>query len=206
MWQVSFCINLGIAVFSVAGWLMILLGVGSEERLAANGRKSLKYFTVLSNLLSGIVSVACVCAYLCVGATLPMPLVVLKLVATSAVALTFLTVIVLLGPRLGWKRMYEGGNLWLHLILPLLAVIDCCLFVPVGDAPFAATLLAMLPTALYGAWYMRQVLVHGAEKDGILYDFYGFLRWGYNRIVVVFIGMLGVSWAIALLLRTMSRI
>lgn len=197
----SIVINAIAVPLCIVAWLQLMLGNHKDPKmLAANGKESLKYFTVLSNLLSALVSLAYLVAVLCLGAYVPTWLLVLKLVGTTAVMLTFLTVVVLLGPALGWKRMYASGNLWLHLVLPLLAAVDCCLFVRMAAVPWQCTLWGMLPTMLYGIVYLYNVQVHGVEENGKVYDFYGFTRWGNNKIPLVCVGMLLASWLIALLL------
>ena len=55
-------------------------------------------------------------------------------------------------------------------------------------------------TAAYGAWYLWRVLRRGAKGDGVVYDFYGFCRWGTDKIGLVAAVMLLVTWVIAALL------
>ena len=195
----SLIINGCVAVLSVVAWLMLAFGVGDPDHLAARGFESLKYFTVLSNLLAGVACAITAFFYLSM-VELPTWDVTLKLAATTSVTLTFITVIVLLGPNLGWKGMYTGGNLLMHLVLPLLALVDLILFIPVGRLPLWATLASMLPCALYGIWYTRNVYVHGTRKGDKVYDFYGFLRWGWGKVPYLFIGMLAFVQVVALIL------
>ena len=203
---VSVLINVTIAVLSVVAWLMLAGDVSDPQKLAARGWESLKYFTVLSNLFSAVASLVYVLHCLVVGGQIPLWLTILKLAAATAVMLTFLTVVLLLGPYFGYGKLFLGGNLWMHLVLPLLALVDCWLFVPIGKTPLWMTAFALLPTLLYGAWYLARVLRHGAARDGVVYDFYGFTRWGKEKIPVVAAGMLAFSWVIALLIRLGSKL
>lgn len=196
----SIIINACIVPLSVIAWLWILLGVSDSGDLAHRGVGSLKYFTVLSNLFSAAASAIYLVVCLRTG-ELPLWLTTLKLVAASAVMLTFLFTALMLVPRYGVKSLYRGGNLWLHLVLPLLAAMDCCLFVPVSSIPYPMTLWAMVPTAVYGVFYLRTILIHGAEENGVVYDFYGFLRWGKKNLPFVVAAMLLATWLIALVLR-----
>lgn len=203
----SLVINAIVALFSVVAWLQLLvMGDTDSRKLAEKGLGSLRYFTVLSNLLSGAASVAYLVVRTTSGNGIPSWLLTLKLVSAAAVMLTFLTVLLLLAPQKGWRAMYASGNLWLHLILPVLAALDCCLFVPVGTLPFSSTLLAFLPTAVYGVWYIGTVLVFGTERDGKVYDFYGFFQWGVSRLPVVIAVMLAASWVSALCMWFVSGI
>lgn len=204
MQLVSIACNGTITVFTVVAWLQIAIGAGDPEHLAARGLASLKYFTVLSNFFSAIVSGLYCCTMLLGNGEPAAWLVVLKLQATTAVMLTFVTVVVLLGPTFGWRSMYQGGNLWLHLVLPLAAALDWCVFVPCGALPWWTSSLGMVPTLLYGTWYTARVLRYGPKQDGTTYDFYGFARWGMDKIPVVACFMLAVSWLIAALLQAVG--
>ena len=203
---ISIVINAVIPPLAVAAWLWILVGATDSGDLSNKGVKSLQYFTVLSNLFSGAASG--IYLAVCWGSVLGLPLwlVTLRLVAAAAVMLTFLVTAVLLVPLYGWKSLYRGGNFWLHLVLPLLAAADCCLFLPLGEVPLHLTLWAMAPTALYGAFYMGRVFLHGAKKGDAEYDFYGFLRWGVKAVPAVLAAMLLSTWGIALGLRLLEQL
>lgn len=200
----SVVINVTIVLLSIAAWLMIVLGARDSGHLSHRGLGSLKYFTVLSNLFSAAVSAIYLVVCASGPAELPLWLATLKLVAATAVMLTFVTVIVLLNPIYGWRSMYSGGNLWMHLVLPLLAALDCCLFVPIARIPFAMTACVMAAPALYGVFYLARIIMHGSEEDLETYDFYGFLRWGWKRLPVVLAAMLLATWLIALALRLVA--
>jgi hypothetical protein len=199
----SILINVIIPVFSVIAWMWILTGAVDSGDLAHKGVGSLKYFTVLSNLFSGVVSLIHLIVCLA-GSVMPGWLVTLKLVAAAAVMLTFLVTAVLLVPQYGWKSLYRGGNFWLHLVLPLLAAVDCCLFVPVSEVPLRMTLWAMVPTAIYAVFYLGRVFMHGARPGDSEYDFYNFLRWGVSMVPAVVAAMLLVTWGLALVVRLLG--
>lgn len=204
MWQASVAINVFVAVFSVVSWLQIALAKDESADLQTNGWESLKYFTVQSNLFSGAVCAVYVFMRLTSGAQIPTWLAALKLVSTTAVMITFLTVIVLLIPKYGAKSMYSGGSFWMHLVLPLLAAIDYLFFMPNVDMPSWVTLCTLLPPVLYGLWYLRNVMMHGTEENGKVYDWYGFFRWGTRNIPVLAVAMLLSTLAVAACLRMAS--
>ena len=197
----SIVINLLIVVLCVVGWLQIVFeGNNDSAKLSERGVVSLRYYTVLSNLFSAVVSVA----YLVVGAglsaALPTWLLTLKLAGAASVMVTFVVVVFYLAPNLGWKPLYEGGNFWLHGVLPLLALVDCCAFVPVGTLPISATFMAVSFTVAYGVWYIGMVLVHGRERDGRVYDIYRFFQWGYGKVPFVAGAVLLANWVLAWLI------
>lgn len=195
----SLLVNAAIAVLSVGSWLHMLLGFDSDKTLSTRGIGSLKYYTVLSNLFSGFVSALCVLACLTLP-ILPAWILVLKVAAAATVMVTFLTVVVLLGPTLGWEGMYAGGNFWMHGALPLFAALDCACLAPMGSLTVWETLWAMVPTALYAVFYVRMVWKGTTQDERRRADFYGFLRWGEDKMYVVAAVMIFITWMIALAL------
>ncbi|MBP3894263.1 MAG: hypothetical protein J6D34_09520 [Atopobiaceae bacterium] len=204
--MVSIAINAAIAVISVLAWISVVHGRGDDRSLMTHGLASLKYYTVLSNLFSGVVSAAYCIDLLTSGGLPHMWVLALKLAATTVVMVTFLTVVLFLGPTMGWTYMFKSGNFWLHLVLPLAAALDLCVFVSLAGLPFAATLAPVAFTAAYAAWYIGRVLRYGVEGDGVVYDFYGFCRWGRDKIGLVATVMLLATWAIAVLLLLANRL
>lgn len=195
---ISAILNVVIAVSSVAAWVSILLGTGDDRSLSHRGVGSLKYYTVLSNLFSAAVSLVYAKSLLgTAGTPIPAWLLVLRLTAATVVMVTFFVTLLFLTPQYGFKSLYRGGNFWLHLVCPLLATADTVFLAPVEILPLWSTAFAMVPTALYAVGYIRMVLAHGAEENGRVYDFYGFLKWGEDKIGLVAAVMLLVTWAIA---------
>jgi hypothetical protein len=162
----SVLVNLACAVCAVAAVCC--------HRKKAPLKVLLRFFTVLSNLLCALAALAVVVCRLGFG-TLPYAVGVFKYVATAAVSVTLLTVLCFLGPTLGYKLMFTGPDLWLHLICPLLAVVSLLLW-DKPELPFGAAFLGTLPVALYGAVYIRRVLF--APEQRRWPDFYGFNRGG----------------------------
>lgn len=202
----SILLNIAIAIISVLAWLSVVQGHGDDRNLMAHGLRSLKYYTVLSNLFSGLISALYAADTLLSHGSPAGWILVLKLAAASVVMITFLTVVLFLGPTMGWEYMFKAGNFWLHLALPLAAAADVCLFVPVGALPFLATLAPVVFTAAYGVFYLGRILLYGRERDGVVYDFYGFLRTGEDKAAVVVVVMLTGTWLIAVALWFISRL
>lgn len=203
--MVSMVLNGIIAFASPLAWLQILRGHGSDANLAARGVGSLKYYTVLSNLFSAAVSATYLIAFLLPGTTPSTPMLAFKLAAAAVVMVTFLVTALLLVPRHG-RSLYRGGNFWLHLVLPLCALLDVVAYAPVGTLPLGATWGSAAFTALYGVGYLKPILQHGARKDGKVYDFYGFLRWGDDKLPLVAVSLILASWSIALAIWLASRL
>lgn len=188
--------NAAIAVMTVFAWCQMFFGWGGQGGLLlARGIGAFKYFTVLSNVFSGIVS-GWVAFSLARGRAASRWQCTLKLSATTCVALTFLVVAVFLGPPMGWLPMYMGANLWLHLVLPLAAIVEFCLFEQ-GELQPRADLLALIPVALYGIGYAANVLINGVGEWPQKNDFYGFAQWGLDKTPLVIAVIAAVTWLMA---------
>lgn len=123
----------------------------------------------------------------------------LKLSAAAAVMVTFLVVACFFGPLYGYGQLYLGSNLWFHLIIPLLAIVEFCLLD--GEIPFRKTLLSGVPALVYGCVYLGNVLINGKGEWPNTNDWYGFLNWGYGPAMAIFFIIVLVSWGVACLLR-----
>lgn len=200
----SLAINVFIAVMVAVAWYLLAFASDSEA-LAARGLYSLKFFTVLSNILLGIASLV-YAIYLarCLWGELPeipRAVHVLKYVATTAVGVTFLTVMVFLGPLMGYAMMFAGANLWLHLVLPVLAIVEFGFIDGIYELRLGDNLLAVVPTLLYGIFYVGNILINGVGEGASSNDWYGFTLWGVDTIPIVLLVMLIVTFLIGLAIR-----
>ena len=78
-----------------------------------------------------------------------------------------------LGPVAGYGKMLKNDGIYMHLIGPVLAILAFCFFERTGDITIGQSLLGLLPTFLYGVFYLYQAVFRGEEKGG-WEDFYGF--------------------------------
>ena len=149
----------------------------------------LRFFTILSNLL---------CAFACllvlvfrIIGSMPAYVLVLKYVGTSCVTLTFLTVMLFLGPVVySFKQVLSGPDLWFHAVNPLLAIISY-LALDRAHGTFSHVLLGTLPVVLYAFVYLKKVVLDPKEKRWE--DFYGLNReghWLFSFIIMVAAGFL----------------
>ena len=180
---------LAIAVFGAWGRMV----VSGEGTLASTGLSSLKYFTVLSNLLEGFA-----CLYWLAGKGAKGER--LKFVATVAVSITFLVVMTFLGPLYGYPFMFEGANLWLHLLVPVGAILEQ-IFLSKGTFDRKDMLFAALPVLFYGAGYLGNILMNGVGEWPDTNDWYSFMMWGYPGAAVIYGGLILISLALGLLFR-----
>jgi len=189
---VSNCLNLLIGGLVLWVWLSSVFRPGRHGALSVDGLQSLRYFTVLSNLLEGGVCLACLC-----GARVRR----WKYISAVSVALTFFVVLLLLGPAYGYDSMYVGANFWFHLILPILGMVNFLIVDREGTFSLRDSLLTLIPMLAYSLFYVGNLLVNGVRDN----DWYGFAKHGPQSAVSAFLIMLGLNWIIALLMRLPRR-
>ena len=199
--------NVFIAVMTAAAFIMMVVGWGNAlGTFSEAGLRALKYFTVLSNLFSGIVSVVFAIALIRSRGKVSRGFYILKLTATVAVAVTFFTVVVLFEIIFGLRGMFVGANLWFHLVLPLVAMIEFCAFDISARLRLRETLFALLPVAAYGIGYYANIIANGVGEWPDTNDWYGFLSFGgLESAPIVFVIMLALTWLIALVVWGINR-
>ncbi len=133
----------------------------------------LRYFTILSNLFCALSALLMIVYYLSGG--IGYIAMAIKYIATVSVTVTMLTVVAFLGPTLGYRLMYSGPDLWLHLLCPLLALGTYFIWDHM-EMSGVFVLLGVVPVALYGALYLNRVVFTDGEKAWE--DFYGFNKGG----------------------------
>ena len=192
-------VNLLIFGLVVYAWFVMMFRMG-DGTLSGTGLSSLRYYTVLSNLLEGLAALITVVFTVLIlagkASELPRWVTLLCYAGTTSVSLTFVTVMVYLGPVFGFNIMFNDANLYFHLLIPLFAIMEA-LFLSKEKLRFKDSFVATLPTLLYGVWYIINNLANGREGNDIYYLFY----FGPAASVLFFIGFMAVAWGIALLLR-----
>lgn len=200
--KLSVCVKLATGVLVFGAWLLMIRSAAGT--LSDTGVRSLRYFTVLSNFLCGIAALIHF-FFLALRKTAPRWVLRLSYIGTAAVGVTLMVVLLFLGPLYGYREMLKGANLWFHLLIPLLAILDHILLEP-GERPsFRDTFLAVLPTVLYGLGYIANLLVNGVGQWPDTNDWYLFTLWGTPVAACIFAGILLLNWGIALALRALGR-
>ena len=165
-------------------WLMLTRG-DDGTGLISSGLENLKYYTVLSNLFCGIVALAELVAH--ISRKSKFDFTMLKFMAATVTGLTAVIIAAFLQPTYPNLNMYQGSNLWFHLIVPVIAVAEC---VFTSDAAamlsFGRTMLTMIPSAVYGLFYALNILFRGIGTWPDTNDWYGFLNWGWTIGIVIF--------------------
>lgn len=176
----SIVFNIAIVTMTVLAMSEFYSEIGGRANMQVKKARCLEYFTVQSNLLCSLTAIVMIVfgvLRLINGMGAPLWALVLKLIGTAAVGLTFFVVFLMLAPYAGYKFMIEGGSLYMHLITPLAAMVSFILLDGGPKLPMWTVALAIIPTFLYGIVYLYQVVVKG-EKNGGWEDFYGFNKGG----------------------------
>lgn len=223
--KIVIALNILIVVFTLIGlYVMLYRNSDGGSLLLSHGWENLKYFTVLSNLFCGIVAAIFLISAVRIGrggmiskkskgtdgptVTLrkssggeiySAKIMTLKLTAAAAVAVTFSVVTFFFGPLYTYAAMYRGSNLWFHLIIPVIAMIEFCLLD--GDLSFKMTFVAGAPALVYGTGYLINILINGKGDWPDTNDWYGFMNWGFGVSIVIFAMIVFVSWGASCLLR-----
>ena len=193
-------LNCLILILVIIGAVIMFRSKASATGLTSSGWHNLKYYTVLSNIFAGIVAaMQMVC-----DARGRKPLVSLKITATTATVLTFLVVAGFFGPLYGWIQFYQGANLFFHLIVPVLCILEFMMMENSDKLTIRHCMLAALSTVVYGSAYVINLIINGIGVWPDTNDWYGFVNWGYGMAAVIFIGIILVSFGIACLLRLIA--
>ncbi len=195
-----------IVILVIIGTVIMFMGAADETGLTASGIYNLKYFTVLSNEFCGIVMLIDI-----IRTVLGKSMVSknLKYIAVTSVGLTFSIIAFFLQPMYKELNMYKGGNLFFHLIVPVIAVAE---FVVLEKEKrdesilFRYTFIAAIPSVIYGFGYLINILINGIGEWPDTNDWYGFLNWGFPVGIGIFAGVVLINWLVALVLRFLFHI
>ena len=181
---------------------------GENDLLIVHGTEIFRFFTVLSNMLVAVASVvSIVCnVKIAVNDSYKMPkwAYLLKYAGTVAVTVTFLTVVVFLGPLVAaggrsYFDLFAKHNFILHFLTPVLAIVTFLFLEKTSDFKFRYTIFGALPVVVYSLLYMPMVLT------GTWNDFYSFTFGGKMWAVPIsLIVMYGFSYGLAVAERATS--
>ena len=195
--------NIIIVIFTVIGIIFMLTGKPGEGALQSSGIGNFKFYTVLTNVFCGLV--ALICLVLLVAKKNTDKMAAFKLAAVCGVAITFAVVAFMFGPLYGYPQFYKRGNLFFHLLEPLVAIVEFIL-IRRKKIPFKYTVIAAVPTLLYGIGYMLNILINGIGGPWPdTNDFYAFLSWGWPVGIAIFAVITMLAFAVACIFRAVSN-
>ena len=197
---ISIALNILIAVFTICGTYAMLTNDKSGTGLTASGIENLKFFTVLSNELCGIIAILWL-VFRIINRKFP---ILPKLMAAAAVGLTFIIIAAFLAPMYPEMNMYEGGNFWFHLIVPLTGMAEFIMLKTDEKIPFRYAVISALPALIYGICYLVNILINGIGEWPDTNDWYGFLNWGLPVGMVIFAAIVLMDFGMAAVLRALN--
>ena len=171
------------AIIFIATCIVVLLYFRKDGAWdIENGLKQFRFFTVLSNTLCGIAALMMAIGQ--IRGNVSQFVFMMKYLGTVSVTLTFLTVLLFLGPTQGGyaKWFFEGDFFYTHLVGPLLAMLSFFLMER-RKMTFGSAMLGLLPMLLYGAVYLYKVMF--APEGERWEDFYGFTKFGKWQVACV---------------------
>ena len=199
-------LNIIIIILTLIGLFVMLYNNSDQGVFWAQGFANLKYYTVLSNLFCGLVAVIYGVVSLLSKDNLKSSLMRrLKLMAAACVGLTFIQIAGFFGPLYGYSELYKGSNLYFHLIIPILAMVEFVI-IDFGKIPFIDTIISAIPTFIYGFVYLVNILINGIGEWPDGNDWYGFMNWGLGVGLVIYAGIVLASFAMACALRGLNRL
>ena len=187
--------------------------VPGSGALVGHQWECLRFFTTDSNLLAAVAAGVMLVYEIKAlrGGQTPRWAVLLKYAATVSVALTFLTVALILGPLFSlpvffmqgpaaalnaYTFLFSGNIFFLHFLTPVLALIAFLFFEREHRLSVKDALIAICPMLLYGALYTVFILT------GVWPDMYNFTFGGqYWLAAIVLPLMIGFTFLISVLIR-----
>lgn len=203
--KISLVINILIVILTIFASVIMFTGFrfmhGSEPVLETTKFGVFKFFTVDSNIFMGIVSLAFLIQEikLLKGKIkdISKNMYIFKLMSTTAVAITFLTVFLYLGPISdgGIISMIQNSNLFFHLIIPVLSIITFTIFEKSNHLKIKDALFGLVPTLVYAVYYVINILIH-MENGRVypIYDWYWFVQNGVWTAFIVAPFMLLIAY------------
>lgn len=194
--KISLVLNIIISILTAIGFFIAFSGIkfskGIEPVLEESKMGMFKFFTVDSNLFMGIVALIFALCEIKIlkdnRKSISSRLYKLKFMATIGVFLTFAVVFIYLGPVSpgGINSMLMNSNLFFHLFIPVLSIINFMFIERCNKINFKDTLLGLVPMALYSIYYVTNVVIH--IENGTVspkYDFYWFIQDGLHLAFIV---------------------
>ncbi len=213
--KISLTLNIIIAVLTVLGAVCMFTGfkfMTGPIMYEAHQMKMFKFFTVDSNLFMGLVALIFAIKQYRVltkkDKKISKKMYILKLMATSGVALTFSVVFLYLSWIIdnGFYVMIMNSNLFFHLIIPVLSMITFMFFDGHSGINYKEALFGLTPMLIYGTYYIINILIHRENgKVSPIYDWYWFVQLGVWFLPIVLIIITLLTYILSLLLSKVNN-
>ena len=102
--------------------------------------------------------------------------------------------------------MIMNSNLFFHLIIPVLSMINFVLFERTNKIRFKSVIFGITPIVIYAIYYLINILLHIENgKVSPIYDWYWFIQGGLWQAAIVMPLILGISYIISIILWRINR-
>ena len=97
--------------------------------------------------------------------------------------------------------MIVNSNLFFHLLIPVLSMLNFSIFERNDKLKFGYTFYGIIPTALYGVYYLTNIFIH-MENGQVspIYDWYWFVQNGVWTVIIVVPMLFTITYIISLIL------
>jgi len=209
--KISLTLNIIITLLTIFASIIMFTGIkitsGTEPILETTKLGMFKFFTVDSNMFMGLIALLFTILQI-TKKEITKNMYRLNLMATTSVGLTFLIVFTYLGKIApgGIKSMLQNSNLFFHLIIPVLSIINFTIFERTDKLKLKDTLYGIIPTVIYAVLYVTNLLLHVENgKVSPIYDWYWFVQNGIKTAFIVAPAMLLISYIISLILWKLNK-
>ena len=214
--KISIVFNILIFILTIISTIMMFTGFkfmhGNDLVLESTKLGMFRFFTVDSNILMGISAILFAIEELKLLSgklkEISKKFYILKLMATTGVALTCFVVFTYLGPitKGGVGRLLMNSNLFFHLVTPLLSIITFTFFERTNSLSFKDSFYGIVPTFLYEIYYLINIVIHMENgKVSPLYDWYWFVQNGVWTAVIVAPLMLLITYGLSFVIWKINR-
>ena len=214
--KISLVLNSIIVLFTSLAFIIKINGIkfldGYEPVVEKTKIEMFKLFTIDSNLFMGIVALIFVVLEYQVlkgkRKDISKNMYILKLMATTAVGLTFFVVFVYLGPitKGGIMSMLRNSNFFLHLVIPVLSIITFIFFEKNNKLKLRYVSWGLVPTFVYAIFYLTNILIHMENhKVSPTYDWYWFLQNGVWTALIVAPIIILITYMISFILWKLNK-
>ena len=185
-----------IVACTIAAIIMMFTSNGGT--LQSSSWTSLKYFTVDSNILMGVTS-AISLFFLIFKRHNPYPtwVAVIKMIGTTGVSLTFIVVFTYLASIISLAILLENANLFMHLIIPVLAIISFIFVEPKVKLKFKYNFFPILPVVIYSLGYLINVASKNEYGNFKGADWYGFGQYGLGIGFIFLFGCIAIAFGVS---------
>lgn len=206
--KLSLIINIIIFILTVFASFIMFTGIkithGAEPILETTKLGMFKFFTVDSNLFMGIIALL----FIIKNKSITKNMYRLKLMSTTSVTITLLVVLAYLAPisEDGLKSMLQNSNMFFHLIIPVLSIINFTIFEKTEKLKMKDTLYGLIPTMIYALFYILNLIIHMENKKvSPIYDWYWFAQNGIIQAIITAITLIITTYIITLILWKLNK-